>query len=338
MDKRYQVFVSSTYADLQDERRKVIQALMEMDCIPAGMELFPAADDEQWEFIKRVINDCDYYILIIGGRYGTLTEEGVSFTEREFDYAVSIGLKVLAFLHEDPNDISVRKSDIDPALRAKLAEFRTKVCTGRLVRFWNVATELPGLVALSLSKTVKVHPAIGWVRANAIATSEALTDLTNLGKENAELRSRLNELETALTKTSSNLAGLDETFEITLQFKHLPPYSHSRSLVERSETVSVTWAEIFATIAPELQEIPNDYAAKLELARALCARHVKVKCQSTSMQEDQFKTIRIQLSALGLVKVQRLKTVNGGMGFFWSLTPKGEQMMVELRSIKTSAK
>ena len=41
MDKRFQVFVSSTYADLQEERQKVIQALMEMDCIPAGMVLAP---------------------------------------------------------------------------------------------------------------------------------------------------------------------------------------------------------------------------------------------------------------------------------------------------------
>ena len=63
MEKRYQVFVSSTYTDLKEERRHVTQALMEMDCIPAGMELFPAADEEQWEFIKRVIDDCDYYLL-----------------------------------------------------------------------------------------------------------------------------------------------------------------------------------------------------------------------------------------------------------------------------------
>lgn len=53
MEKRYQVFVSSTFADLKEERRHVIQALMEMDCIPAGMELFPATDEEQWEFIKK---------------------------------------------------------------------------------------------------------------------------------------------------------------------------------------------------------------------------------------------------------------------------------------------
>ena len=55
MDKRYQVFVSSTYRDLMEERTKVIQTLMKMDCIPAGMELFPAMDEEQMKFIKRII-------------------------------------------------------------------------------------------------------------------------------------------------------------------------------------------------------------------------------------------------------------------------------------------
>ena len=44
MEKRYQVFVSSTYTDLQEERLKVMQTLMRLDCIPAGMELFPAID------------------------------------------------------------------------------------------------------------------------------------------------------------------------------------------------------------------------------------------------------------------------------------------------------
>ena len=66
MDKRYQVFVSSTYADLREERQRAIQTVIKMGCIPAGMELFPAVDEEQFEFIKSVIDDCDYYLLIVG--------------------------------------------------------------------------------------------------------------------------------------------------------------------------------------------------------------------------------------------------------------------------------
>ena len=101
MEKRHQVFVSSTYTDLKDARGRVVQALLQMDCMPAGMELFPAADEEQLKFIQRVIDDCDYYILILAGRYGSLDDEGVSYTEREFDYAVKQGIPVLAFLHSD---------------------------------------------------------------------------------------------------------------------------------------------------------------------------------------------------------------------------------------------
>ena len=68
MEKRYQVFVSSTFEDLKIERQEVMQALLELDCIPSGMELFPAADEDQWSLIKRVIDECDYYIVIIAGK------------------------------------------------------------------------------------------------------------------------------------------------------------------------------------------------------------------------------------------------------------------------------
>jgi hypothetical protein len=89
VDRRYQVFVSSTFTDLKEERQEVIQALLELDLMPAGMGVFPASDEDRWTLIKQVIDDSDYYIVIIGGRYGSVDEAGVSYTEREYDYAVS---------------------------------------------------------------------------------------------------------------------------------------------------------------------------------------------------------------------------------------------------------
>ncbi len=87
-EKRYQVFISSTYTDLLDERRSVMQAVLEMDCFPAGMELFPAADDTAWDYIQKIIQESDYYVLVIGARYGSCDDHGLSFTEREYDYAL----------------------------------------------------------------------------------------------------------------------------------------------------------------------------------------------------------------------------------------------------------
>src|SRR3989339_1808734 len=113
MDKRYQVFISSTYSDLKDERKQVMQTLLEMDCIPTGMELFPAADEEQLEFIKKIIDDCDYYLIIIGGRYGSTTADGISFTEKEYDYAVGKGIPIIALLHGNPEIIPAGKTEMD---------------------------------------------------------------------------------------------------------------------------------------------------------------------------------------------------------------------------------
>jgi len=98
-----------------DERREVIQALWEMDCLPAGMEMFPAANDDQWSLIRRVIDECDYYyFVVVGGRYGSTTADGVSFTESEYDYAVAQGIPVMGFVHSSPDEIPKGKSEMDP--------------------------------------------------------------------------------------------------------------------------------------------------------------------------------------------------------------------------------
>jgi hypothetical protein len=92
VDKKYQVFVSSTYLDLQSERKAIAQALLECNCIPAGMELFPSSDERSMDIIHRVIDDSDYYLLVIAGKYGSTIRRGkriISFTELEYDYALS---------------------------------------------------------------------------------------------------------------------------------------------------------------------------------------------------------------------------------------------------------
>jgi len=58
-DKRYQIFISSTFLDLIDERQTVLRAVLELDHMPAGMELFPAADESAWQLIRDVIDGSD---------------------------------------------------------------------------------------------------------------------------------------------------------------------------------------------------------------------------------------------------------------------------------------
>jgi hypothetical protein len=329
MSKRFQVFVSSTYADIKEERRKVIQTLMEMDCIPAGMELFPAADEEQFEFIKRVIDDCDYYLLIIGGRYGSTTPEGVSYTEKEYDYAIESGLKVIALLHEDPNQIPVGKSDIDPVLRGRLNRFREKVATNRLVKFWKSAEELPGLVALSVSKTIKTYPATGWIRADAVSNEQLLTEINDLRKENQQFRAAL-EIASAQTKPLvKDLAGLDESIKFSVRYYD----SYYRDY--RYESVTATWAEFFAIVAPYLLKHPNDEYVCAILGKGLYEKATNSD-RSATVKDQDFETVKIQLAALNLIQVNYSKSTTGGMALFWSLTDRGTSVMLQLRTVRTS--
>jgi Domain of unknown function (DUF4062) len=101
MNKKYQIFVSSTYQDLREERAEIIKAVLEMGHIPVGMEMFSAADEEQWKIIARQIDETDYYVVIAAHRYGSVTDAGISYTEKELDYANSKKVPVLGFVIDD---------------------------------------------------------------------------------------------------------------------------------------------------------------------------------------------------------------------------------------------
>jgi len=133
-EKKYQVFISSTYADLIEERRKILEVLLMADCIPAGMEAFVATDNEQFEVIKKVIDLCDYYVLIIGKRYGSVNQTtGKSYTEMEYDYAKEKGIPVLVFAIDDSIVLDKQKVEQEPVNIEKLKIFREKAMANRLV-------------------------------------------------------------------------------------------------------------------------------------------------------------------------------------------------------------
>jgi hypothetical protein len=163
---RFQVFVSSTFLDLRREREAVLHALLEMDCIPVGMELFPAANEEQWSYIKRCIKACDYYVVISAGRYGSIGPNGLSFTEMEYRYGRRIGKPVIAFLHTAPSSLPAKLGEPTAKRRQKLMDFR-KLCQERLCKQWSSANDLAASFTPSLVRLMADYPSSGWVKGQA---------------------------------------------------------------------------------------------------------------------------------------------------------------------------
>lgn len=168
MEKKYSFFISSTYEDLKEERDAVIHTVLTLGQFPVGMEMFSAANMDQWNIIKKSIDSCDYYILIIGNRYGSIDETtGKSYTEKEFDYAISQGIPVLAFIAGDSINLTLSKIEQDAEKIIGLRNFKEKVKkSGLYVSFWNNKDKLEALVSQSISKSMLKSDRPGWIRSN----------------------------------------------------------------------------------------------------------------------------------------------------------------------------
>jgi hypothetical protein len=329
MNKKYQVFVSSTFRDLSEERQDAIRTILDLGHIPAGMELFPASDTEQLSYIKKVIDECDYYVLITGGRYGSLDEAGVSFTEREYDYAVETGKIVLAFVHGDPDIIPVGKSDTSGRLLEHLAAFKAKVMTGRLVRLWTTREQLESLVTKSLVRAIADYPAIGWVRGDTAASEELLGQINELRIDNERLTKENHSLRLAAEPALANLADFEET--IPLRFKRSYYFNRETRYANKTETFS--WKELFVAIGIRLSS-----PKAVETISTSISEHLKENRQdsySWSMLESDRAIVKVQLEAYGLIESYVAKTLNtGALHEFLQITDKGRSKLTEILSIK----
>ena len=340
MEKRYQVFVSSTYTDLLEERQEVMQALLELDCIPAGMELFPAADDDQWTLIKRVIDNCDYYIVIIAGRYGSLGPEEKSFTQLEYEYAISQKKPVIAFLHKEPGKLPADHTEKDPKQAKKLEDFRN-LAQKKMVRHWTTPQDLGSAVSRSLIKLIKSNPATGWVKADSLPSQEATQEILSLRRQVDELQRELETVSTTAPKETAHLAQGEDQLEIDYTFRAGPVFDEGTY----SASYSASWSQIFARISPHMIDEASDRVLENELNRM--TKEVNIESlrknrnlgmsaiHSFQIGGNVFNTIKVQLLALKFI----MKSIKKGRSVkdkanYWALTPYGEIVMMELRAIR----
>lgn len=97
----YRIFISSTYKDLKEERRKLFYDILKADHIPSGMEAFSAGNQQDFEVIKEAIDKSHIYVVLVGHRYGNLAKDGKSFTQIEYEYAQENTKPTLAYLLDD---------------------------------------------------------------------------------------------------------------------------------------------------------------------------------------------------------------------------------------------
>lgn len=337
MEKRYQVFVSSTFTDLKEERKAIIEGLLNAKYIPAGMEMFSASNDEQFKYIKKIIDTCDYYVLIVGARYGSINSStGRSFTEQEYDYAVEKGIPVLAFLHDDPYNLPVEKRDDEN--RKLLEQFRSKASDGRLCKMWHTSSELIASVIISLGEEVANNPQMGWTRGNIADSAELLAQLNELRIKLDDKEKQINSLQKALneyTNLPDDLACGNDYYKVvgTKEVYYGTDGYGRKKYKDEQRTKDMTWDAIFSAIAPYLFSYVN-----YESFASVLKKGINSILDNDSffgrINEDCIQTIKIQLNALGLIEVAPKKSTGMGVIEFIKLTEKGKTYLLKLKSVK----
>ena len=246
MEKKYQIFISSTYEDLIEERRKVQDAILSMYQFPIGMEMFSAADEEQWQIIKETIDSSDYYVLIIAYRYGSIIEsgeeKGISYTEKEYRYAVSRKIPVLAFLADEKSvAVTPDKIEKDEDSKRKLARFKEEVRANRIIDFWKSKQYLAKKVIYALSKQMYRNKRPGWVRADLFDIEETQKEIIDLNKKLRRL-----EEENASLKKSTRTRNPVLKLEINDKESLSLPF-----LEDRSNRIDCAYVKLTMDLVPE---------------------------------------------------------------------------------------
>jgi Domain of unknown function (DUF4062) len=310
----YKVFVSSTFRDLCEERAEVQKALLKLNCLPVGMELFPAADDDTWDFIKDQINDSDYYVALVAGRYGSLAQDGISFTEKEYDYAREREIPSIGFVHADRAKIPSGQTENDPEIVKKLDAFINKI-KKRPVREFMTPHQLASEVTTSFVDLKRTKPRIGFVRTNEAVDYRKYAELL---EKNAELEKQLIDLRTNIDRL---FPGCDETIEIVFDGPAMA-------------SVTATWKYVFLKAASIiLQNSSEDLIAK-----QLAVNIDKIQNANNSISKEGFQLIKERLFALNLIDVwtdhfPSTTTITNMLReeHFWKLTEYGRRQFALLR-------
>lgn len=326
MNKKYQIFVSSTYDDLKQERDLVIKAILEMGHFPVGMEMFSAGDEQQWDLIKKQIDDCDYYVVISAFRYGSLDGD-ISYTEKEYDYAKAIGVPTLGFVINEGVDWPASKIDKDAYKVEKLNLFKEKIKT-KLISYWNDKNDLYGKVSIALMKQFNTNPRIGWVKSKDYNTPEVLNEVSRLSKENAELREIIKKFNISEKKEIES--HINSTLNILK--KNMKSISfYYKNGVSWEDTLEFELYKIFNLIAPELMiENTTDYCNEY-IGKMFKPNKEKNLRFPFPIPTNTTKAILADLSVLDLIKPSDKKHQIKDNNQYWSLTDFGKTVYKMIR-------
>lgn len=331
IDKRYHVFISTTEADMHAERVVLSQTLVSQGFFSWGLEQRTPLTTA---FARRQIDDCDYFILMLGSRYGELSASGVSYMHLEYIYAVTKQKPILVLMYEAPESRAEEFQDKNQEGKVKFLDFRRQLQRERdMVMTFRDLRDLEIAIRHTMPQFLNRYPAQGWIRPNQ-------QQVQQLQDENEQLRQKLIQLEQQqprVNSTPQRVADLPQVQgheEIAFDYKvHAYQDGNFRELRPQRQ---MSWNDLLMVIGPgfspampedSFAKILNDYLNSTALAdvRDVMPRaHAVARCQ-------------INIRALHLIKTQFKNNAwivpvgrDDRQRILWELSAAGERQLSRL--------
>ncbi|MEH8295433.1 DUF4062 domain-containing protein [Klebsiella pneumoniae] len=315
MKRKLQVFVSSTFTDLIEERQAAVSAILKAGHIPAGMELFTAADRSQMDIIKNWIDESDVYMLILGGRYGSIEPTtGKSYTELEYDYAVEKGKALFAVvIKEEALEQKVKEHGTDFLERDEpksLSEFKKKVLSN-MSSFFEDVKDIRLCVHESLSNFSTNRKLKGWVSADEIIdTHDLAEEIKKLNEENRKLKS---DIENKDKKIKSLLNNKDSEFRELAEVLNEIKITIPKTQTKADNDIETNLLNIFVTCKDSfVNGITNDINMKdwenflfYEVSPILKIHGLMENEKVTGVRYRRYVTTELGTKLLGKVRISR---------------------------------
>jgi hypothetical protein len=344
MDKRFQVYISGALNALPEERREVLNAVLELDCIPTGIGILPPERESHWGLVEKAIGDCDYHLLLQSGDPGADGAVDFGFAEREFRHALALEKPSIVFLRRESAGPSGGPEASATGPEPRQGAHRDGAA-GRMIVEWSSPRELGLLVSRSLLQLIKSTRAVGWIRAEEATGRETTLEILRLRRRIEELEQELALARTSPPRGSERLAQGGERHTLRYSFESQSPAETGAARWNGSFQAS--WNEIFAAVAPLMLRESGEAAIRAAIDLFVQARNMRFlrkkrklhdsRLGNFALHNEDFETVMIQLRALGLIVPAVARESAPDAGPRWGLTPFGETVMTRLRAIPSSA-
>jgi hypothetical protein len=254
----------------------------------------------------------------------------------EYEYAVSKGKPVLAFLHKNPGSITVEKSEETTDGKIKLSAFR-ELAERKMCKHWASADELGSVVSRSVVKLMKSKPAVGWVRADLVPDETAAKEILKLKKQVEDLQAALESARTSGPAGTSDLAQGDEPLELTFRANIR---GSSGAVVQKEYRVATTWSEVSSVVSPLMIDKASEQQLSAAIREYFSKRDALVEPGTVSfslaLSNADFQKLKLQYRALGLITKDTSQKSLKDTSNYWTLTPYGDSLMTKSTAARSS--